>query len=87
MSKPIYFSRGLMMAGALFALALTINQASAQLIIPGTGTRVAIDDFEADGWDFFHNHPKSSEEQDGQVRRHPIVMQRRAATRCYRRKN
>ncbi len=68
MSKPKFFSRGLLMLGALSAL--TINTASAQLVIPGTGYKIAYDDFETDGWDFFHNHPKSSEEQDGQTR-HP----------------
>ncbi len=54
--------------GALSALGLFTNSASAQMIVPGTGTQIAFDNFEADGWDFYHNHPKSSEEQDGQVR-------------------
>ncbi len=54
------------MLGALALLPW--GTASAQMVVPGTGYRIAYDDFEADGWDFFHNHPKSSEEQDGQVR-------------------
>ncbi len=54
------------MLGALAAFGL--GTASAQMVVPGTGYRIAYDDFEAEGWDFFHNHPKSSEEQDGQVR-------------------
>jgi hypothetical protein len=70
MSTPNDFSRGLMVMGALSALALSIDPASAQLVVPGTGYKIAYDDFEAEGWDFIHNHPKSSEEQDGQVR-HP----------------
>jgi hypothetical protein len=69
MSKPLFFSRGLM-AGGLCAFLLTFSSAQAQLVIPGTGTRIAYDDFEGEGWDFIHNHPKSSEEQDGNVR-HP----------------
>lgn len=69
MSKPLFFSRGLL-AGGLCAFLLTFSSAQAQLVIPGTGTRIAYDDFEAEGWDFIHNHPKSSEEQDGNVR-HP----------------
>ena len=70
MSKPNFFSRGLLILGALGALTAISAPASAQLVVPGTGYRIAYDDFEAEGWDFIHNHPKSSEEQDGAVR-HP----------------
>lgn len=66
MSKLNHLIRGLLLSAAFCTL--TINQASAQLVVPGTGYRIASDDFEAEGWEFYHNHPKSSEEQDGQVR-------------------
>ena len=68
MSKPKCFTQGLVILAAFCTLAG--GQAFAQMIVPGTGYRIAYDDFEAEGWDFYHNHPKSSEEQDGQVR-HP----------------
>ncbi|MCA9069021.1 MAG: hypothetical protein KDA84_08870 [Planctomycetaceae bacterium] len=68
MSKLKTLTKGLLLLGAFSALPL--SQASAQVVVPGTGYKIAFDDFEKDGWEFYHNHPKSSEEQDGQVR-HP----------------
>src|SRR5947207_12170115 len=39
-------------------------------VVPGTGEKVAKvgDDFEDEGWKFIFNFPKSSEEQDGELR-------------------
>ncbi len=37
-------------------------------VVPGTGTRVATDDFEDPEWEYIHRNPKSSEEQDGRTR-------------------
>lgn len=52
---------------------LMASQASAQTqpVVPGSGQRIefATDDLEnSDSWEFVHNHPKSSKEQDEQVR-------------------
>jgi hypothetical protein len=43
---------------------------SASTFVPGTGTEIeyAGDTFEEVNWDFTHNHPKSSREQDERVR-------------------
>jgi hypothetical protein len=43
---------------------------SSSTMIPGTGTCIdyASDDFEEDGWEFIHRHPKSSREQDEATR-------------------
>lgn len=45
------------------------NQVIAQ-VVPGTGTKYTSygDDFESDNWKFIHNFPKSSREQDDNVR-------------------
>jgi hypothetical protein len=53
----------------VLALVLFTQQADAQ-VVPGTGTRVTQfgDDFEAEDWQFVHNHPKSSKDIDEQVR-------------------
>lgn len=45
-------------------------QRSASAFIPGSGTEIEFvgDDFEEAGWSYDHRHPKSSREQDEQVR-------------------
>jgi len=56
---------------AVSLLSLTVAPAWADRpLVPGTGERVAKvgDDFEDEDWTFIFNLPKSSEEQDGQVR-------------------
>jgi len=40
----------------------------AQFVVPGTGQRVAFDDFEDEQWEFTNNFPKSSKNIDGQIR-------------------
>jgi hypothetical protein len=54
---------------ALGLLSLSPSVAEAQ-VVPGTGTRVdgGGDDFEDPTWDFVHHFPKSSHEQDKNVR-------------------
>ncbi|MEQ8208494.1 MAG: hypothetical protein RH917_01580 [Lacipirellulaceae bacterium] len=57
----------------LACIASTSSQAHAQrhrAVVPGTGTKIDYvgDDFEGEGWNFIHNHPKSSREQDDRVR-------------------
>ena len=52
---------------------LTTSGADAQThpVVPGAGQRIAFatDNLEqSEGWEFIHNHPKSSKEQDEQVR-------------------
>src|SRR5690606_37170328 len=43
---------------------------SASAFIPGAGAYLeyASDDFEDEGWEFIHRHPKSSREQDERTR-------------------
>ncbi len=56
----------------LAALLLISSQTSygARPVVPGTGTWIDYvgDDFEDTSWDFIHNHPKSSREQDERLR-------------------
>lgn len=59
--------------GGLLVIASFATFSAAQLhaqVTPGSGVRLFYDDFEDEKWTFVHNGPKSSEEQDGQVR-HP----------------
>ncbi len=48
-------------------LSFPANRVMAQLV-PGSGTLHFIDDFEDPEWSFSYNHPKSSKEEDEQVR-------------------
>ncbi len=45
----------------------TSTRVSAQ-VVPGTGTKVAFDDFEDPTWSYEPNLPKASSEQDNQER-------------------
>ena len=56
----------LLVLTAVFCVSNSI--AYGQFIVPGTGERISWDDFEDENWHFEHNFPKSSREQDGQVR-------------------
>ncbi len=49
---------------SLVLAAVTVEAAAP--VVPGTGEWIEYvgDDFESDGWDFIHNHPKSSREND-----------------------
>ncbi|MGY8770487.1 MAG: hypothetical protein ACKVH8_18895 [Pirellulales bacterium] len=51
----------------LFVMLGIVLPASAQ-VVPGTGTRVWHDNFEDEEWEYIANHPKSSHEQDNNVR-------------------
>jgi hypothetical protein len=61
----------LRLSGACFAaaaaLSLFISSADAQ-VVPGTGTLYNTDDFEDSSWSFVFNLPKSSKEEDEQIR-------------------
>ena len=49
---------------------LSLSSEAAQPVVPGTGTWISYvgDDFEDTTWDFKHNFPKSSREQDERLR-------------------
>jgi hypothetical protein len=66
MSKPRFFAAVL----AVVVVCPEFVAAQSRPIVPGTGTwiRYVGDDFEESGWGFVHHHPKSSREQDNQVR-------------------
>ncbi len=53
-----------------FVLTLSLPANAARPVVPGTGTLIEYigDDFEDTGWDFKHNFPKSSREQDSRLR-------------------
>ncbi len=53
----------------LLTVALYAMPAKGQIIVPGTGQRIAWDDFEDENWQFIPNFPKSSRENDGNERR------------------
>lgn len=53
---------------ALVALATSTATAQSKMLVPGTGTLVSFDDFESDKWGWRENGPKSSRENDEQVR-------------------
>lgn len=61
-------------ASCLFAIAgmhaLTLSTEASPPVVPGTGTLISYvgDDFEDTSWDFIHNFPKSSREQDNRLR-------------------
>jgi hypothetical protein len=54
-------------ASAVLMLATFGNTATAQ-VVPGTGTLLNSDDFEDETWNYVHNLPKSSKEEDEQIR-------------------
>ena len=66
----IRFSAVLKTLVALVPLIGSMRQIAAQVIVPGTGKRVAEvgDDFEDPKWNYIANLPKSSQENDGQTR-------------------
>jgi hypothetical protein len=47
---------------------LMLPAVSTAQVVPGTGTLANTDDFEDENWAYVHNWPKSSKEEDGQVR-------------------
>lgn len=53
----------LLSAPVLFVPAVSVAQ-----VVPGTGTLVNYDDFEDENWSFILNWPKSSKEEDEQIR-------------------
>ncbi|HID21666.1 MAG TPA: hypothetical protein EYP14_04615 [Planctomycetaceae bacterium] len=53
---------------ALATLAMLTSPAWGQIVVPGTGERIAWDDFEDENWEFTHNFPKSSRNIDGRER-------------------
>ena len=57
-------------SAALCALLVANYAQAARPLIPGTGTKIdyVSDDFEDPSWDFVHNFPKSSREQDERLR-------------------
>lgn len=65
MSKTLIRTCGL----SLLAVSTLVVSAQAQLV-PGTGYKLTYDNFEDENWEWVPNSPKSSEEQDGQIR-HP----------------
>lgn len=68
---PTIFSPSVRYALAmLMTFGLLQGSASAQAVVPGTGTKIegAGDDFEDAEWSFMHNFPKSSRETDKRVR-------------------
>ncbi len=58
------------LAAALICVFQLPGLATAQVVVPGTGIRAdqAGDDFEDESWSYIHQNPKSSHEQDDQVR-------------------
>ena len=52
------------------AASLSTTTEAAAPVVPGTGTWIQYvgDDFEDSGWEFIHNFPKSSREQDSRLR-------------------
>lgn len=52
----------------LAALVAASGQTSYAQVIPGTGTLLNSDDFEDPNWSYVHNLPKSSKEEDEQIR-------------------
>src|SRR5262249_44507737 len=71
--EPVMNTRiSVLLKAALALLLLTgsARQVAAQVVVPGTGKRVAEvgDDFEDSKWNYIANLPKSSQENDGQTR-------------------
>src|SRR5204862_2309199 len=71
MRRPVITGRLGSLILAVAALVPAARHARAERpIVPGTGERVAKvgDNFEDEDWKFIYNFPKSSEEQDGELR-------------------
>ena len=51
-------------------LALDYSPSTTAVPVPGSGSKIDFvgDTFEEDDWKFYHNHPKSSREEDGRAR-------------------
>src|SRR5687768_15601374 len=63
------YKTNLRVAGALtIVLIATCHQAAFAQVVPGTGTLLNSDDFEDESWNFTFNLPKSSKEEDEQIR-------------------
>ncbi len=72
LSRNIRSARFLALAFAMLVGSMFAKPVAAQPVVPGTGTKLADvgDDFEDAAWSYTLNAPKSSHEQDGQIR-HP----------------
>src|SRR5690606_32943848 len=57
----------LLFAAQTMLLSFAVGSADAQ-VVPGRGTQFVFDDFEAADWSVVYNLPKSSKEEDEQVR-------------------
>jgi hypothetical protein len=64
------YSFGRCVSAAVCALVIVNSAFAARPVVPGTGTKIeyVCDDFEDTSWDFIHNFPKSSREQDEHLR-------------------
>lgn len=64
------YSLGRCVSAIVCALVLVNSAAASRPLIPGTGTKIdyVSDDFEDPNWEFIHNLPKSSREQDNRLR-------------------
>jgi hypothetical protein len=61
---------GILLAITTVASAETVSRTATSAVVPGTGTQIDFvgDQFEDPNWSFIHNHPKSSREEDEQLR-------------------
>ena len=62
-----YVALGITAFFAADVLALDYSLSASAVPVPGSGAKIDFlgDTFEEDGWKFYHNHPKSSREEDG----------------------
>ncbi len=58
----------LVLAVTSFISGNTTNCQAQNPIVPGQGIRIWMDDLEDEDWEYIDNHPKSSHEQDNQIR-------------------
>lgn len=65
-----YIALGIVGCFAADVLAFDYSSTVSAVPVPGSGSKIDFlgDTFEEDGWKFYHNHPKSSREEDGQAR-------------------
>ena len=65
-----YIALGIVGCFAADVLAFDYSSTVSVVPVPGSGSKIDFlgDTFEEDGWKFYHNHPKSSREEDGQAR-------------------
>ena len=70
MFRNISAALSILLAVAAAASAQEVSRTSTSAVVPGTGTRIDFvgDQFEDPNWSFIHNHPKSSREEDEQLR-------------------